>query len=168
MASQTLSQTQQSAPALPGTWKLTAGRAITLEPREAGTLRVAHGQVWATYDGPHNGALNDMGDHIIGVGQQLRLRPGQRLVVEASSGIAPAYFSWDPLPVVATRRLASLVQPLTDLRLALGLVVGASGRLGASVLGLAWDFVAGRDRERLADCAFDVQSGACRAHGAAS
>ncbi len=173
MASQTLSKTQQSAssPALPGTWKLAAGRAITLEPREAGTLKVAHGQLWATYDGPHTGPLNDLGDHVIGVGQQLRLRPGQRLVIEASNGRAPAYFSWDPLPQIALRgapRLARLVQPLTDLRLALGLVVGALGRLGASVVGLAWDLVAGRDRERLADCAFNAQSRACHAHGAMS
>ncbi|HSI54679.1 MAG: DUF2917 domain-containing protein [Ramlibacter sp.] len=173
MATQTLTQTQQSAsaPALPGTWKLQAGRAITLEPRDAGTLRVAHGQVWATYDGPHAGALNQMGDHILGVGQQLRLRAGQRLVLESSGGGVPAYFSWDPLPVAAVAsvpRLSRLVQPLQDLRLALGLAVAALGRLGASVVGLAWDFVAGRDRERLVDCAFNAQSRACRAHGAMS
>src|SRR4051812_37745671 len=103
MASQTLTQTQQStaAPALAGTWKLAAGRAITLEPRDTGTVRVAHGQLWATYDGPHAGALNEMGDHILGAGQQLRLRAGQRLVVESSANGAPAYFSWDPLPQVA-------------------------------------------------------------------
>ncbi|MDB5871882.1 MAG: hypothetical protein JWQ07_1324 [Ramlibacter sp.] len=167
--SQTLSQTQQSssAPALPGTWKLAAGRAITLEPREAGTLRVAHGQLWATYDGPHSGPLNDLGDHIIGVGGQLRLRAGQRLVLEASNGRAPSYFSWDPLPVpAAVPRLARVVQPLADLRLALGLAAGALARLGASVVGLAWDFALGRDR--LADCAFNAQSRACRAHGAMS
>ncbi len=63
MASQTLTQMQQStsAPALPGTWKLAAGRAITLEPREAGILRVAHGQLWATFDGPHSGPLQRPG-----------------------------------------------------------------------------------------------------------
>ena len=72
MASQMLSQTQQStaASALPGTWKLAAGRAITLEPREAGVVKVAHGQVWATYDGPHSGPSNDLGDHLVGVGSR--------------------------------------------------------------------------------------------------
>ena len=168
MASQTLTQMQQSssAPALPGTWKLAAGRAITLEPREAGTLKVAHGQLWATYDGPHSGPLNDLGDHVVGVGEQLRLRPGQRLVVEASNGGHPAYFSWDPLPQNAAA--PRLVQPLADLRLALALGAGAAGRLVAGVAGLAWDLVAGRGRETLADCALNAQSRACRAHGAMS
>jgi len=171
MATQTLTQMQQSssAPALPGTWKLAAGRAITLEPREPGTLKVAHGQLWATYDGPHSGPLNNLGDHIVGVGEQLRLRPGQRLVVEASNGRAPAYFSWDPLPLrAAAPRLARLVQPLADLRLALALGAGAAGRLVSGLAGLAWDLVAGRGRETLADCAFNAQSRACRAHGAMS
>lgn len=171
MASQTLTQMQQSAsaPALPGTWKLAAGRAITLEPREPGTLKVAHGLVWATYDGPHTGALNDLGDHVIGVGEQLPLRPGQRLVVEATNGGHPAYFSWDPLPQrAAAPRLAPLVQPLADLRLALALGAGAAGRLVGGLAGLAWDLVAGRGRETLADCARNAQSSACRAHGAMS
>src|SRR5438128_760431 len=34
-------------PALPGTWKLAAGRAITLEPRDPGLLKVAHGRASA-------------------------------------------------------------------------------------------------------------------------
>jgi DUF2917 family protein len=171
MASQTLTQMQQSssAPALPGTWKLAAGRAITLEPREAGTLKVAHGQLWATYDGPHSGPLNDLGDHFVGVGETLRLRPGQRMVIEATNGMHPAYFSWDPLPVpVAAPRLARVVQPLADLRLALALGAGAAGRLVAGLGGLAWDLVAGGGRETLADCALNAQSSACRAHGAMS
>lgn len=171
MASQTLTQMQQStsAPALPGTWKLAAGRAITLEPREAGTLRVAHGLLWATYDGPHSGSLNNLGDHVIGVGERLSLRPGQRLVVEAWNGPSPAYFSWDPLPVrVAAPRLARLVQPLADLRLALVFGAGAAGRLLSGVAGLAWDLAAGRGRDTLADCAFSADARACRAHGAMS
>jgi len=32
-------------------------------------------------------------------GGELRVRAGQRLVVEAWDAKAPAYFSWDPLPV---------------------------------------------------------------------
>jgi hypothetical protein len=155
MATQTFTQMQQSssAPALPGTWKLIAGRAITLEPREAGTLKVAHGQLWATYDGPHSGPLNDLGDHVVGVGEQLRLRRGQRMVIEAANGKHPAYFSWEPSPLpAAAPRLARLVQPLADLRLALAMGAGAAGRLVAGLAGLAWDLAAGRGRETLADC----------------
>ena len=122
MASQTLTQMQQSAaPALPGTWKLGAGRAITLQPREAGILRVAHGCLWATFDGPHAGALNESGDHVVGAGERLALAAGQRLVVEAWNGQSPAYFSWDPVPAVVavpSRSFAAVVQPLADLRLA--------------------------------------------------
>jgi hypothetical protein len=173
MASQTLSQTQQSSSslALPGTWKLATGRAITFQPREAGILRVAHGQMWATFDGPHGGPLNDLGDHVIGTGGELRVRAGQRLVVEAWDAKAPAYFSWDPLPArvrVSAPRVAQVLQPLSDLRLALALGAGAVGRLAAGLAGLAWDLVARRGREGLADCAFNAEVRACRAHGAMS
>ncbi len=171
MAPQTLTQMQQSssAPALPGTWKLAAGRAITLEPQEAGTLKVAHGQLWATYDGPHRGPLNDLGDHIVGVGGQLRLRRGQRMVIEAANGGHPAYFSWDPSPLpAAAPRLARVIQPLADLRLALALGAGAAGRLVAGLAGVAWDFVTGRGRESLIECGLNAQPNACRAHGAMS
>lgn len=169
MTSQTLTQTQQStAAALPGTWKLDSGRAITLRPREPGILRVAHGQLWVTFDGPPSGPRNDLGDHFIGVGQPLRLRAGQRLVAEAWNGGAPAYFSWDPLPVASeARQLAAVVQPLADLRLAWTLGAGAFARLVAGLAGLAWDLLAGR-RDSLADCAFNAQSNACRAQGAMS
>src|SRR6059058_2087032 len=56
----------QAAPAtaLPGTWKLARGRAVTLRPATDGILRVAHGRVWATVDGPHGCTPEDAGDHI--------------------------------------------------------------------------------------------------------
>ena len=174
MAPQTLTQPHQSAsaPALPGTWKLGAGRAITLQPREAGTVRVAHGRVWATYDGPHRGALNDLGDHIVGAGDLLRLAAGQRLVIESWQDESPAYFSWEPLPVPPARAraasFAQLVQPWADLRRALALGAGAAARLAAGLAGLAVGFATARDRASLADCAFSAQSSACRAHGAMS
>jgi hypothetical protein len=173
MSTQTLTQPHQSAaPALPGTWKLGAGRAITLCPREGGVVRVAHGRLWATLDGPHRGALNALGDLVLETGDQLRLRPGQRLVVEAWSASGPAYFTWDPVPVAAPRpvvNLAQVVQPLTDLRLALVLGAGAAVRLVAALGGLGWDLLAGRrERASRTDCAFSAQSSACRAHGAMS
>src|SRR4051812_48802763 len=110
------------APRLPGTWKLPAGRALTLQPREGGRLKVAHGQLWATYDGPHRGPLNDLGDRIVGAGEELQLRAGQRLVIEPWNGDSPAYFSWDPALAERSMRapnFAGVVQPLADLRLAL-------------------------------------------------
>lgn len=172
MAPQMLTQTQQSqAPSLPGTWKLGARRAITLRPREDGTLRIAHGSVWATFDGPHQGALNDQGDRVVGTGGLLRLRAGQRVVVEAWDTEAPAYFSWDPAPAPAvdlSRRRAGVVQPLADLRLAVALGAGAAGRLAVGLGGLALDAAGLRGRATLEDCAFNAQSRACRAHGAMS
>jgi hypothetical protein len=107
--------------------------------------------------------LNDLGDHVVGVGEQLRLRRGQRMVIEAANGKHPAYFSWDPLPLpAAAPRLARLVQPLADLRLALDMGAGAAGRLVAGLAGLTWDLLAGRGRET------NAPANACRAHGAMS
>jgi hypothetical protein len=150
MTSQTLTQMQQSSatPALPGTWKLPAGCAVTFQPREAGVLRVAHGQVWATFDGPHSGPPNDLGDQVIGAGERLRLRPGQRLVVEAWN-MQAAYFSWDPLPPAARTapRVTAVVQPLADLRLAFAFGAGATVRLMKGLAALAWDVLAHRGAE---------------------
>ncbi|MBA3771117.1 MAG: DUF2917 domain-containing protein [Ramlibacter sp.] len=158
MAPQMLPQTQQSLPAraLPGTWRLVAGRALTLQPREPGLLRVAHGQMWVTYDGPHGGPANDLGDHVIGAGGHLRLRAGERVVVEPWDGQSSAYFSWDPLPVrtgLDALRTARVLLPLSDLRLALGLAAAAAARLASGLAGLAGDLITGRCREGLADCA---------------
>jgi hypothetical protein len=134
-----------SAPAsLPGTWKLAAGRAITLEPPEDGSMRVAHGCIWATYDGPHYGASNDFGDFVVGAGDRLWVRAGQRLVIQSWERQAPAYFSWDP--VVETRPVrepsfAPLLQPLADLRLAIAIGLRASGRLAVALAQVARDML---------------------------
>ena len=154
MATPSQLQTQSSlSAALPGTWKLAAGRAITLQPREDGVLRVAHGRLWATFDGPHGGPLNDLGDHVIDAGGRLGLRAGRRVVVEAWDQSAPAYFSWDPLTVSAARtlpRAARVRQPLSDLGLALTMAGGAMSRLLAGLGSLAWETVAGPGRRPLA------------------
>lgn len=175
MASQTLTQMHQSAaPALPGTWKLGAGRAITLQPTQDGAVRVAHGRIWGTYDGPHGGPLNDLGDHVIGAGEQLWVRAGQRIVIQAWDRGAPAYFSWDPVAAPAAQpvlTLAAVLQPLADLRLALVFGAGAAARLATGLLRFGWEAVAVRSRETLAacaDCALSAQSKAPRAHGAMS
>lgn len=134
------SSPSSAAPALPGTWKLRGGRAITLQPREAGVLRVAHGSLWATFDGPHGGPPNDQGDHFVEVGDTVRIGAGQRVVVESWDSGAPAYFSWDPLPAVAfvpRLRMADALQPLHDLRLAVVLGAHAVVRLAAGLGRLA-------------------------------
>ena len=87
----------------PGYWKLEPDRALTLAPAQAGVLRVAHGQVWATLDGPHHGPANDWGDVVLCSGEQLLLTPGQHVVVEPFGDAVnePAYFSWEPADSVA-------------------------------------------------------------------
>lgn len=80
----------------PGAWKLAPGRALTLSPRQAGQLEVVYGEVWATFDGPHSGPPNDLGDRVVRAGERLCLEAGQNVVVESWRSDAPAFFSWDP------------------------------------------------------------------------
>ena len=89
---------------LPGTWKLAPGQALTLRPEQAGWLEIAYGELWATFDGPHAGPANDLGDHVIRAGDRMLLASGQRLVIESWRAEAPAYFSWNPLPMPAVAR----------------------------------------------------------------
>ncbi len=164
--------TFSGAGALSGCWKLGVGRALTLRPTQAGVLRIAHGQVWLTFNNAHQDDGVRGGDHFLGAGEELRLLPGQVLVMESwqAAPASPAYFSWDPLPAAAGVALArpsrhalaqravglpwraGVAQPLRDLRGALGLVAAASGRLvfgsagllGAGLLALGPRFVVER------------------------
>lgn len=167
MASQTCKQAHQSAPELAGTWKLVAGRALTLRPGEPGVLGIARGSVWATADGPHHGPLNDRGDRFLHPGEQMTLRLGQRLVIEAGDRHRPAYFSWDPIEQRERRpiRAAAWAQPLEDLRLAAVLGANAAGRLLAALAGLPLEW-SRRERPSRPECAFNAHSSACRAQGA--
>ena len=160
MDAQTLTQSHQSEAAPVGAWKLAKGKAMTLQPREPGTLRVARGGLWATADGPHRGPLNDQGDRFLQAGEQLQLRRGQRVVIEPWEGLGPAYFTWDPLPQAVTRqrRAADLAQPAEDLRLAVVLGARAAGRLLAALADLAWSRPGRDERPSLADCAFKAHS----------
>ncbi|MDB5900009.1 MAG: hypothetical protein JWP41_3611 [Ramlibacter sp.] len=142
-----------SAPAgaLPGTWKLARGRAITLRPAMDGVLRVAHGRVWATTDGPHGRTPTDAGDHVLEVGRSMVIKAGQRVVIEAWNANGASYFAWDVLPAAAfvmrPRPTPALVlQPLADLRTAIGLGGRALGQLARGLAGLAWDRVRGGRR----------------------
>lgn len=102
-------QQLSSTGALAGCWKLAPERACTLNPGQAGVLRIAQGQVWVTLDGPHQGPANDWGDMVLYPGEQLHLLPGQHVVVESFGDAVnePAYFSWEPAsaraPAVRTR-----------------------------------------------------------------
>jgi len=145
----------ESAPAsaLPGTWKLARGRAITLRPTTDGILKIAHGRVWATVDGPHGHTPDEAGDHILQVGRAMYVRAGQRVVLEAWNASGASYFAWDPVfaPAAATAARPRLntrvvLQPLADLRLALGLGGRALGRLVAGVARLGWDALRGGGR----------------------
>jgi hypothetical protein len=140
----------QSAPtaALPGTWKLPRGRAITLRPAADGILRIAHGRVWATVDGPHGGTPCEAGDHFLEVGRSMFLRAGQRVVIEAWNATGASYFAWDPVlaPAASARprvNLAGVVQPLADLRAAVGLGGRALVQLAAGLAHVAWAIVRG-------------------------
>lgn len=85
--------------ALPGCWTLARDRAIKLDTRDPGYLRVAHGAVWATLDGPHEqGQANEWGDVVLRCGARIRLVPGQQVVLEPYPDAAneDACFSWEP------------------------------------------------------------------------
>jgi len=128
------------SPAVSGCWQLMPGRAVSLLPREAGVLRIAHGQVWATVDGPRVGHGNESGDQFLQAGQQLAVGAGQRLVFEPWGGAqeSPVYFEWAPeaaaVTVSASCWQVNVVQPLRDLGRSLLMAGHALGRL---VMGLA-------------------------------
>ena len=149
-ASRSTAQSFQPAGAnpLPGTWKLARGRAVTLRPVTDGILRIAHGQVWATIDGPHGRTPDDSGDHVLQVGRSMYVRAGQRVVIESwALHDTASYFAWDPVIAAATAparaqrprlNAAVVLQPLADLRLALALTGRALGQLAHGVARLAW------------------------------
>ena len=82
-----------------GGWVLPPHHALTLRSVEAGVMRVVHGRVWATVDGPHSGPANDLGDLVLQQGEAIEVRSDQRLVIEpwARCSNDPVYFSWEPL-----------------------------------------------------------------------
>ncbi|GAB3650918.1 DUF2917 domain-containing protein [Ramlibacter alkalitolerans] len=133
-----------TAPTLPGTWKLPRGRAVTLRPASDGILRVAHGRLWATKDGPHGGTPFDAGDHVLEVGRSMVVRAGERVVIEAWMPAGASYFAWDPLVETATvavrrRRInfSAVRQPLADLRLASAMLLRALASLGTGLVQVA-------------------------------
>jgi hypothetical protein len=159
MAAQLVQKSQQSSAMACAdgsiSWRLGAGRALTLQPREAAELLVSQGRIWATVDGPHVGPANQTGDLVLQAGERLALRPGQRVVIESWDPVAqgPAFFVWNTqparLPVSAhsgSRWQVAVVQPLRDLRLALVQAACAGGQLLWGVAGLSEFAAAGRGR----------------------
>ncbi|MEJ8837863.1 DUF2917 domain-containing protein [Ramlibacter sp. AN1133] len=141
---------------LPGTWKLARGRALTLRPRTDGILRVAHGRLWATKDGPHGGTPFDAGDHMLEAGRSMYVRAGERVVIEAWMPAGDSHFAWDPVfetaTVAAPRRrvnFSAVRQPLADLRHACALLARALAGLGTGLAQVAWQALRGRGAGRL-------------------
>ncbi len=138
-----------STPALPGTWKLAAGRALMLQSRVDAVLRTAHGGLWLTLSAPQeivpdhvaHSVVSGLGDHFLAAGESFTVPAGLQVVIEpwAPGGVdaaSPSYFSWDAVAAVATPPVRTLdrwqlgvAQPLRDVRAGFGLVGGALARL---------------------------------------
>lgn len=129
-----LRESQQSPTRPAGAWKLETGRALTLHPSEAGELRVAEGRLWATLDGPHAGSYRGLGDLIVESGTSLRLRAGQRVVIEPADGQQPTYFFWELVPEPrAVPCWEPVLQSWRDLRSALSLAGRATAGLASGL-----------------------------------
>ena len=104
---------------------LPAGQAVTLQPRQAGLLRVVQGGIWLTFNpaaGDEGPALP--GDHFLACGDSVPLAAGQAVVAEfwgpgASAGNAAACLAWETAPATgwptalaaAARAAGGLIRP---------------------------------------------------------
>ncbi len=133
-------QPSRSNAAVTGLWKLTAGRALSLQPQQAGVLRIAQGAAWATLDVPHDGPGNASGDHLLQAGQDFVVRAGQHLVLEPSGTGAGSsvFFEWLPLANASTvfteQDSRAVTQPWRDLGQALAMAGTALLRLGGGIV----------------------------------
>ena len=143
-------QVSQSQNAISGFWKLASGQALSLQPRQAGLLRVAQGQMWVTLGLAPHGAGNELGDYFLRVGEQLAISPGQKLVLEplGRAQQQAVYFDWTPSPAVVHAYVAqdtdAVTQPLRDLGQALGMVGVALLHLGSGMLAYGRQLVSGQ------------------------
>jgi hypothetical protein len=126
------------------------GAVIAWRAPVAGVLRVSSGRLWVTLDVAPRSPLHDMGDHMVVLGHDLRLRAGQRAVVEAwpHAGESMTRLQWVAAPpsCLAQRWQTAVAEPVRDLVHGLGLSLRASGRLLTGVLGYARLIAAGRGR----------------------
>jgi Protein of unknown function (DUF2917) len=83
-------QAQGNSCAHSGSFALRAGRAISLQPQGASTLRITHGAAWVTL-------ASLPGDHILRAGDSLPIRAGDAVVLEdwRSPKCESLYFDWD-------------------------------------------------------------------------
>ena len=96
-----------------GGFKLKTNGALTLTPKTDAVLRVAHGRVWVTFTNASQDLAVRAGDHFLHLGQTLRLRAGQAVVMEPMS--SDVYFDLKP----DTQSLASFSQAAVNSELAL-------------------------------------------------
>lgn len=114
----------------PGAWRLGAGQAIALHPREAARFQVRCGRAWVT--------LGDGLDHVLAEGASLPVPAGARVVAEAWG--ADVAFDWQVLPIglplpVAPAGFAQRVgAPARELARALVQVGVAAARLALGLL----------------------------------
>ena len=133
-------QTLASQDTVSGFWKLAPGRALSLQPRNAGLLRVAQGQVWVTLDVQQQGAGNELGDYFLHAGEQLAVSPGQHLVLEPfeRADQQALFVEWTPScateVTVAAHDANAVTQALRDLGLALSMVGAALAHLYAGLV----------------------------------
>ena len=137
MTTAVLQEKQQSTTRPAGSWKLGAARAMTLAPERDGLLRVARGQLWATFDGPHPPVGVREGDLIIEEGQAIFVAAGERVVIEGTSRGEDVFFQWEPLPevrAVPIERWRAVAAPWRDLQGALAATVVAAAHLVKALL----------------------------------
>ena len=143
-------QTSQDHDTVAGLWKLAPGRALSLQPRQNGVLRVAQGDVWVTTDMARHGAGNELGDYFLHAGECLAVSPGQHLVLEpmAPTGQTPVFFEWTPThdfwPSHTPQSANAVTQSLRGLGLALGMVGTALADLSAGLVDYGRQLLRGR------------------------
>ncbi len=143
-------QTSHSQDTLPGFRKLAPGRALGLQPHQAGLLRVAQGQMWVTLGVAPHGAGNELGDYFLRAGEHLAISPGQKVVLEPFERAQQqaVFFDWTPSPVLVQASVGqdagAVTQPLRDLGQALGMVGVALLHLGSGLVAYGRQLVSGR------------------------
>ena len=143
-------QTSHSQDTFPGFWKLAAGQALSLQPRQAGLLRAAQGQMWVTLGVAPHGAGNELGDYFLRAGEQLAISLGQKVVLEpfGCAQQQAVFFDWTPRHAVVHASVVqdadAVTQPLRDLGEALGMVGVALLHLGTGLVAYGRQLVSGR------------------------
>ncbi|MES2979288.1 MAG: DUF2917 domain-containing protein [Pseudomonadota bacterium] len=82
---------------------LQPGAAVSFNAKRAGLLRVASGRVWATVSNAALDARVQGGDHVLGAGQTLSIRAGDKVVAEVIADRSPAWLAWEPEDAAASR-----------------------------------------------------------------